>query len=212
MLGENDSKHEMNETIQDYPAGIFVALTPLLFSLMSCVLIYLIPWLLGAYNYLRGAPSPIDQAALALLGSDLTRLVVLLSAITGLMIGLFLSRFVTKKLDIVRREGEVEFGRGLYLVLCTWWTWVTTPFFSINLLDMSLHVVSSSFITNIGIFLMTGYFLGYAIPVIMKYTRLVLHAGSIGSRVIMTELRRGSGRVKLLQKMTIRIVHDGPDP
>ena len=212
MLGENDSKHEINETMRDYPAGILVAVTPLLFSLMSCVLIYLIPWLLGAYNYLRGAPSPIDQAALALLGSDLTRLVVLLSAITGLMIGLFLSRFVTKKLDIVRREGEVEFGRGLYLVLCGWWTLVMTPFFSINLLDASLHLVSSKFITDLGIFLMAGYFLGYAIPVMMKYTRLVLQARSIDSRVIMTELRRGSGRVKLLQKMTMRIVYDGPDP
>jgi len=85
-LGEDDSKREVKDTVRDYPAGIYIVLLPLLFSLMGCLIILgQIPWLLGAYNYLRGAPSPIDQTALALLGSDLTRLAVLISAITGMI-------------------------------------------------------------------------------------------------------------------------------
>ena len=212
-MGEDGSKREVNDTMRDFPAGIFIVFFPLVFSLMGGLIILgQIPWFLGAYNYLRGAPSPIDQTALALLGSDLTRLVVLISAISGMMIGSLLSRFITKKFDVVRREGEVDLGRGIYFVFMAWWTVVMWPFFSINLLIQSLHEFTSRFVTDIGIFLMAGYFLGYAIPVMMKYARLVRHAGSIDSRVKVTELRRGSGLVMLLQKMTMRVVHDGPDP
>ncbi len=212
-LGEDGSKREVNDTMRDFPAGIFIVFVPLVFSLMGGLIILgQIPWFLGAYNYLRGTPSPIDQTALALLGSDLTRLAVLISAITGMMIGSFLFRFITKKLDIVRREGEVELGRASYFVLFAWWTVGMWPFFSVNLLVQSLHGFTSRFVTDIGIFLMAGYFLGYAIPVMMKYARLVWHAESIDSRVIMTELRRGSGLVKSVQKLTMRVVHDGPDP
>ena len=212
-MGEDDSKREVNDTMRDYPAGIYVVLLPLLFSLMGCLIILgRIPSLLGAYNYLRGAPSPLDQTALALLGSDLTRLAVLISAISGMMIGLFLSRFITKKFDVVRREGEVDLGRGIYFVFFAWWTVVMWPVFSVNLLDQSLHGFTSRFVTDIGFFLMAGYFLGYAIPVMMKYARLVWYAESIDSRVKVTELRRGSGLVMLLQKLTMRVVHDGPDP
>ncbi len=211
-LGEDDSKREVNETMRDYHAGIFVVFTPLLCFLFGSLVLSQIPWLLGAYNYLRGAPSPIDQVALALLGSDLARISVLVSATIGIMIGSFLSRFATKKLDIVRREGEVELGRGFYFFSFAWFTVVALPFFSLTLLDMSLHLVSSRFMTDIGLFLMAGYFLGYAIPVMLKYASLVRHAGSIDSRIMMTELRRGRGLVMLLQKLTMRIVHDGPDP
>ena len=137
---------------------------------------------------------------------------VIIATIIGIMIGSLLSTIITKRFDIVRKEGEVEFGRGLDLVYFAWWTWVVIPVFSVNLLDLSLHVSSSRFMTDLGFFLMAGYFLGYAIPVMIKYARLVLYAGSIDSRVNMTELRRGSGLVMLLQKMTMRIVYDGPDP
>ncbi len=207
-----DSKREVKETIRNYPAGIYFVFFPLLCILIGCLVLGYLPWLLGAYNYLMGAPSPIDLAALAILGSDLTRLVVLISAIIGIMIGSFLSTIITKKLDIVRREGEVEFGRGLYLVYFGWWTLVVTPVSFVSLLDMLIHGIISRFVTDLGFFLMTGYFLGYAIPVMFKYARLVLHAGSIDSRVKMTILRRGSGRVRLLQKMALKVVHDGPDP
>ncbi len=199
--------------MRDFPAGIFIVIVPLVFSLMGGIIILgRIPWFLGAYNYLRGAHSPIDQTALALLGSDLTRMVVLISAISGMIIGSLLSRFITKKFDVVRREGEVDLGRGIYFVFFAWYLVVMWPFFSVNLLIQSLHEFTSSFVTDIGIFLMAGYFLGYAIPVMIKYARLVRHAGSIDSRVKVTELRRGSGLVMLLQKMTMRVVHDGPDP
>jgi len=112
----------------------------------------------------------------------------------------------------VRKEGEVDLGRGIYFVFIAWWTVVMSPFFSVNLLVQSLHGFTSRFVTDIGFFLMAGYFLGYAIPVMMKYARLVWYAGSIDSRVIMTELRQGNGLVKWLQKLTMRVVHDGPDP
>ncbi len=207
-----DSKREVKETIRNYPAGIYFVFFPLLCILIGCLVLGVLPLFLGAYNYLMGAPSPIDLAALAILGSDLTRLVVLISAIIGIMIGSFLSTIITKKLDIVRREGEVEFGRGLYLVSFGWWTLVAIPVSFVNLLDMLIHGITSRFVTDLSYFLMAGYFLGYAIPVMFKYSRLVLHAGSIDSRVKMTILSRGSGRVRLLQKMALKVVHDGPDP
>lgn len=211
-MGEDDSKREVNETMRDYPTGIFFVLFPMLCFLIGCLVLGRLPWLLGAYNYLRGAPSPIDLAALAILGSDLIRLVVLISTIIGIMTGSFLSTIITNKFDIVRKGGVAEFDRGLYLVSFTWWTLVVIPVFSVNLLDMLLHGITSQFVTDLGSFLMAGYFIGYAIPVMIKYARLVLQTDSIDSRVKMTILRQGSGRVMLVQGMTLRVVHDGPDP
>ncbi|MHA1576310.1 MAG: hypothetical protein ACTSU3_03005 [Candidatus Thorarchaeota archaeon] len=211
-MGEDDSKPEVNEKLYDFPAGIFFVFFPLLCFLLGCLVLSTLPMLLGAYNYLMGAPSQIDLAALAVLGSDLTRLVILISTIIGIMIGSLLSTIVTKKFDIVRREGEAEFGRGLYMVSFAWWTLVVIPVSFVNLLDMLIHGITSRFVTDLGYFLMAGYFLGYAILVMIKYVRLVLYAGSSDARVKMTVIHRGSGRVKLIHKMTLEVVHDGPDP
>lgn len=211
-MGEDDSKPDVNEKLYGLPAGIFFVLFPLLCFLLGCLILGTLPWLLGAYNYLMGAPSPIDLAALAVLGSDLTRLVILISTIIGIMIGSLLSTIITKKFDIVRREGEAEFGPGLYMVSFLWFILVTIPVSIVNLLDMLIHGITSRFVTDLGYFLMAGYFLGYAIPVMIKYVRLVLYAGSSDARVKMTVFDRGSGRVKLIHKMTLEVVHDGPDP
>ena len=211
-MGEDDSKPEVNEKLYDFPAGIFFVFFPLLCILLGCLFLSTLPWLLGAYNYLMGASSPIDLAALAVLGSDLTRLVILISTIIGIMIGSLLSTIITKKFDIVRREGEAEFGRGLYMVSFFWFTLVMLPVSIVSSLDMALQEFTSRFVTDLGYFLIAGYFLGYAILVMIKYVRLVLYAGSIDGRVIMTILHRGSGRVKVVQRMTLEVVHDGPDP
>jgi hypothetical protein len=89
-----------------------------------------------SYNYLRGSRSPIDQVLLALLGSDLSGLVILASSIIGMMIGLFLSRFVTTKLDVVRKEGEVMLSARMYVVLFGYWWFLILPFSMIHILDL----------------------------------------------------------------------------
>lgn len=159
-----------------------------------------------------GAPSPIDLAALAVLGSDLTRLVILISAIIGLLFGIFLSTIVTKKFDIVRRDGAVEFGRGLYFFSFFGCLLFVTVVNIINILDRTRQEFTSQFMSSLGDFLMAGYFLGYTILVMIKYVRLVLYADSSDGRVKTTVIHRGSGRVKLVQRMTLEVVHDGPDP
>ena len=212
-MGEDDSEPEVNEKLYDIPAGILFLLFPILLSLLWGILfISQLPLLLGANNYLMGAPSPIDLAALAVLGSDLTRLVILISAIIGLLFGIFLSTIVTKKFDIVRRDGSVEFGRGLYFFSFFGCFFFVTAVHIINILDRILQEFTSQFVSSLGDFLMAGYFLGYTILVMIKYVRLVLYADSSDGRVKTTVIHRGSGRVKLIHKMTLEVVHDGPDP
>ena len=213
MLGEDDSKSEVNEKLYDFSAGILFLLFPIIISLIWGILfIVQLPLLLGADNYLGNAPSPIDVAAFAILGSDLARLVVLISTIISLLFGIFLSTIVTKKFDIVRRDGATEFGRGLYLFSFSWYLLFLTPVYIINYLDRTLQEFTSQFVSSLGDFLMAGYFLGYAILVMIKYVRLVLYADSSDGRVKTTVIHRGSGRVKLIHKMTLEVVHDGPDP
>ncbi len=164
---------------------------------------------LMSYNYLRGSPSPIDQVVLALLGSDLLRLVILASSIIGMMIGLFLSRFVTTKLDIVRKEGEVIFSVRMCVVLFSWWWFLLLPFSMIHILEMIVYgIPTSHFLMNLDFILAAGYSLAFAIHVLLKYLLLVLHAKSIDSRVKLVEFRRGSGFIKRLQYMTLKVVPD----
>ena len=168
---------------------------------------------LMSYNYLRGSRSPIDQVVLALLGSDLLRLVILASSIIGMMIGLFLSRFVTTKLDVVRKEGEVILSARMYVVLVGWWWFLILPFSMIYILDSILHgiYVTSHFLNDLGYILAAGYSLAFTIPVLLKYRLLVLHAKSIDSRVKLIVLQRGSGFIKWVQHMTLKVVPDGSD-
>jgi len=113
---------------------------------------------LMSYNYLRGSRSPIDQVVLALLGSDLSRLVILASSIIGMIIGLFLSRFVTTKLDVVRKEGEVMLSARMYVVLFGWWWFLILPFSMICILEVIAYgLPTNHFLKDLGFILTAGY-------------------------------------------------------
>ncbi|MHA2188447.1 MAG: hypothetical protein ACW99V_09430, partial [Candidatus Thorarchaeota archaeon] len=179
----------------------------------ALILTFYIPRLVIYYNYLAGAPSPIDQVVLVLLGPDLSRIVVFTSSIFGMMIGLTLSHFITTKLDVVRKEGEVELSASMYMLLFGWWWFLWLPFQMIFLLQWIVYgIPTSHFLDDLGLSLMAGYSLAFAVPIMLKYVILVRHAKSIDSRVELIELRRGSGLIKWLQYSVLRIIPDYPDP
>ena len=125
------------------------------------------------------------------------------------MIGLFLSRFVTTKLDVVRKEGEVILSARLYVVLVGWWWFLILPFSIISILEVLVYgIPTSQFLMNLGSILTAGYWLAFAIPVLLKNRLLVLHAKSIDSRVKLIALQRGSGFIKRIQYMTLKVVPD----
>jgi len=126
------------------------------------------------------------------------------------MIGLFLSRFVTTKLDVVRKEGEVMLSARMYVVLFGYWWFLILPFSMIHILEVIVYGIfsTSHFLMHLGVSLVAGYSLAFAIPVLLKYLLLVLHAKSIDSRVKLVEFRRGSGFIKRLQYMTLKVVPD----
>ncbi len=190
--------------------GIFFVLFPLLFSVAGVFFLTSNLRTVMSYNYLRGSRSPIDQVLLALLGSDLSGLVILASSIIGMMIGLFLSRFVTTKLDVVRKEGEVMLSARMYVVLFGYWWFLILPFSMIHILDSIIHGIfsTSHFLKDLNFILNAGYYLAFAIPVLLKYVLLVLHAKSNDSRVKWVEFRRGSGFIKRLQYVVLKVVPD----
>lgn len=193
--------------------GVIIVLFPLICISMAVLFLTTLPWLIGAYNYLRGASSPVDQIILALLGSDLSRLVVLTSCIIGAIIGLYLSRFVTTKLDILKKEGEIEFGVGMYIVLFLWWMFPHFPFITISSLEIFVYgFPMSHFLSDLSYFLMAGYYLAYSIPVLSKHVFLTLYTSSIDSQIILVERSKGSGFKRRVQKLTLKVVHEGPIP
>ncbi len=209
MFGEDGSDKELDEMERFLSPGIFFVFFPVFFSLLGILTLTQLPWLIGQYNYLRGAPSPIDQSTLALLGSDLSGLVILASSIIGMMIGLFLSRFVTTKLDVVRKEGEVILSARMHVVLLSWWWFLIWPFQMICILEFIAYgPPTSHFLIDLGFSLTAGYWLAFAIPVLLKYLLLVLHAKSNDSRVKWVEFRRGSGFIKRLQYVVLKVVPD----
>ena len=209
MFGEDGSDKELDEMERFLSPGIFFVFFPVFFSLLGILTLTQLPWLIGQYNYLRGAPSPIDQSTLALLGSDLARLVVLTSSIIGMMIGLFLVRFVTRKLDVVRKDRTVELSARMCFALFVWWIFLLLPFDAIFLLGSVVYGrPSSRFLSDLRWFTNAGYFLAFAIPVLLKYVLLVLHAKSNDSRVKWVEFRRGSGFIKRLQYVVLKVVPD----
>jgi len=213
MLRKDGSEQKVDEMERYLPPGIVFVVFPVLLSLLGVFVLTQLPWLLGQYYYLIGASSPIDQFALALLGSDLTRIMVLISCIIGMAIGLYLSRFVTAKLDVVRREGETKLSQRMYFALFSWWIFLTWPFQTIWLLDSYYNgFATSRFLSDLGWFMAAGSFLAYSIPVLLKYVRLVLHSSSIDSQVVLVGLQSGSGFKKRFQCLTLRVIHDGPDP
>ncbi len=161
-----------------------------------------VPLLLKAYNYLAGVRSPIDQAAWALLGSDGARLVVTLSCIVGAIVGFVLSRVVTTKLDMTRIEGEAELEHG-YPVLLFGGAVLFCIFPVITLID-----ISSMFLANMGVYMTAGWFFGYIIPVLLKYTFLLLHARSINSHIELVGPSGRSGMWRRLGLMRLRVVRN----
>jgi len=213
VFGVDDSDQREVEMERVLSPGLVIALFPVICSFMGVLFLTTLPWLIGAYNYLRGMSSPVDQAILALLGSDVSRVAVLASGIIGVMIGLYLSRFVTTKLDVVRKEGEAQLSAKMYTALLLWWIFPLSLFSTVSLLDMTVNGFSTSmFLSNLGIFTMAGYFLAFSIPVLSKYVLLVLHTRSIGSQVVLVGLPSGSGLIRHFQNLTLRAIHEGPDP
>ncbi len=116
MIRKDDSEQKADEMEKFLPPGLVFVFFPALMSLLGALILTQLPRLIGAYNYLRGSSSLIDQSALTLLGSDLTRIAVFTSCIIGMGIGLYLFRFVTTKLDVVRKEGETEISVRMFLL------------------------------------------------------------------------------------------------
>ncbi|NHI84339.1 MAG: hypothetical protein EAX81_08575, partial [Candidatus Thorarchaeota archaeon] len=204
MVGGDASEQRAVEMEKVLHPSIIIVLFPVICIFMAALFLTTLPWLIGAYNYLRGMSSPIDQAVLALLGSDSSRLVVLASCIIGVIIGLYLSHFVTTKLDVLKREGKAELGMGMYIALFSWWMFPLFPVSTISSLEMIIYgSPMSHFLSDLGYFMMAGYFLGYSIPVLWKYAFLALYTSSIDSQIILVGLPKGSGSKRRFQSLTL---------
>ncbi|TFG99314.1 hypothetical protein E4H12_03215 [Candidatus Thorarchaeota archaeon] len=213
MIRNDSSEQKVGEMKRYLPPGLLFVIFPALLSLLGVFILSQLPWLIGAYNYLRGASSPIDQSALALLGSDLARIAVLISGIVGMVIGLYLSRFPTAKIDVARREGEARISVRMFLALLLLWEIFVIPNIAIGLLDSFFNgFLTSHFLSDLCWFMAAGYFLAYSIPVLIKYGFLVMHARSIDSKIELIELRSGNGFIKRFQCLILRVIYDGPDP
>ncbi|TFG30023.1 hypothetical protein EU528_08830 [Candidatus Thorarchaeota archaeon] len=213
MLRSDGSEQKDDGKKSFVPPGFVFVIFPVILSLLSVLILGRLPWLIGAYNYLRGAPSPIDQFALALLGSDLTRIIILISIILGMVIGLYLSRFVTTKLDVVRKEGESRISVRLYLALLFQWEFFILPIQAIWFLDLVIFgYPTSSFLSDFGYYMMAGFFMAFTIPVLLRYGLLVMHAKSIDSKIRLIELRGGNRFMKRLQLLILKVIPEDPDP
>jgi hypothetical protein len=214
MQGEFALEQKVDETDTSYLLGLSLVFFPAVFSIVGAlILTFYIPRLVGYYNYLAGAPSPIDQVVLLLLGPDLSRLVVFTSSVIGMMIGLFLSHFVTTKLDVVRKEGKVELSARMHIGLYFWWVVLFMPLQMIFLLQWIVYgIPTSHFLDDIGFSLMAGFSLAFAVPILLKYIILVRHVKPIDSRVELIAVRSGSGFKRRLKYSVLRVIPYGPDP
>jgi hypothetical protein len=139
LLEENREITNENKTVKGVPLDLLFVLFPLIFSLLGgLILSWLLVTLPGYYNYLRGSQSPIDQYILASLGSDLSRVIVLLCAVIGIIVGSLLARLVINKINTVKREGEVILSTTFYFFSLFWWTCAMIPNATISLVEMSL--------------------------------------------------------------------------
>jgi hypothetical protein len=202
----------VDETERFLPPSFFFICIPILLSILGVLILTQLPWLIMSYNYLRGFSSPTDQAVLVLLGSNLSRMVILISSIIGMMIGLYLSQFITKKLDVVKKEGEAELSARMYFVLYSWWILLLLPFDAVFLLERVFYGPSSShFLSDLCWFTNAGYLLAFAIPVLLKYGLLLLHEGSIDSQIELIRLRSDTGIKKRFQQpWTLRVIPKCP--
>jgi hypothetical protein len=212
VLGEDSELANEDETVNDIPPSFVFVLFPLIFSFIGGLILF---WTLVTlpiyYNYLRGCQSPLDRYILALLGSDLSRGAVLLCAVIGIIIGSFLARFVTKKIDAVKKEGEVILSTKMYLFAFFWWQCASVPQAIISLIEINLvGFYTSWFLRDISFALMCGYFVSFGVPVLFKYFYLLWYANSIDSQVKLVGVRGGTGRIKPVRWTVMKIIPIGP--
>ncbi len=213
MLRKEGPEQKVDEMKRVHTPGLIFVFFPTFLSIVGVLILTQLLRLFEQYNYLRGTSSPIDQSVLALLGSDLTRIAVFSSGIIGMVLGLYLSRFVTTKLDVVRKEGETGITQRMYIALLFWAPLLLLPIQAIWTLDMLIYgPPTSKFLSDLGIFLMAGGFAAFAIPILSKYLILVMHARSIDSQVELVGYQIGSGFKRRFQNLTLRVIYDGPDP
>ena len=203
-------EEERDEFGRLLPASILFVFFPILLIVPGLLVLTELPGLLGQYNYLRGAPSLIDQIAQASLGSDVTRAIVLVSGVFGMAIGLYLSHFVSRKLKTVREEGRVEISQPVYLCLFMWWILLTTPNTTIQLWQLIAFESSSHFLADIGSFLMAGSFLSYSLPVLVAYAITLWHADLNNSKIEFRIIQDERG-LELTQQIEIRIAYSGSE-
>ncbi|TFG03668.1 hypothetical protein EU538_13100 [Candidatus Thorarchaeota archaeon] len=208
------SKEEPGELERQITPHLMFAFTPALFAItgLFMFLATLFP-LVGAYNYLRGVPSPLDQAILALLGSDLSRLALLVLSIVGLLVGLYLSGFATEKLTLLKRDGVIGLSRPMYLFLFSLWWTVPVCFFSItSLYESHVYGMTSHFTSALGFSMLGGYQIGFSMPVLARYIRLVLYSRSVHSQVLLECHRSGTGIIRPVKDLTLRITPQNSNP
>ena len=206
MASELSSDQKMDEETDYFP---FVFLFTILGGIYAAMVIFFalirIPMLIQAYNYLAGARPPIDQAVLALLGHDNSRLALIVLCIIGGVVGLAFSHIVTAKLNNTRIEGEVELRRSFLAFLFGWqvgfWVYWMAPVS--QLID-----INSWFLDDVALYVAAGWSLGYFIPILIKYILLSLHARSINSHIELVGPTRGSGIRRQFGGMKLRVVRN----
>ena len=203
-------EEESNDLERLLPPALLFVFFPSLLLLPAILVLTSLPGLLGQYNYLRGARSPIDQIAQELLGSDVPRGMVLLSGIFGIILGLYLSRLVYCKLRTVMDEGSVEISRIMYLDLFTWNTIPMIPPSLLNFWQSVAFGSTSDFLSNMAWFFMAGSFLSYSIPVLIGYAVLLSHADAHSMQIEFTAIQNGRG-LRNVHQLTLRKTYSGPE-
>jgi hypothetical protein len=215
-LGENRDTANENENGTEFPLppSFLFVLFPLPLGIAGGLILF---WILTSlpitYNYLRGAPSPIDEYVLALLGSDLSRIVVVFFAVIGVVVGSLLSYFVIKKLNFVKREGEVTLSVRMYMIIFFWWQFAWIPNLTISLVQIILlGIPNSSFLRDIGYAAVSGYSAAAGIPILLKYFFLNQYSSSTNSKLKLVAFRERRGHLKPVHHLVLKLVPSGPDP
>jgi hypothetical protein len=208
------SNEELGELERQLAPHFMLAIFPGLLTILGAFAFFApLHQLVGAYNYLRGMPSPLDQAVLTLLGSDLSRLVIVILSIVGLLMGVFLSRFTTEKLAALKRDGAVELSIKMYLILSSlWWTVPWCFFIITQFYERFAYGMTSHFTSALGFSILGGYLIGFSVPILVRFIQVVLYSRSIDSQVVLEGRRTGSGIIRPLKNLTIRITPQDSSP
>ena len=213
-MGENRNTANGNEKGTEFPPSFLFILSPLPLGIFGGVILF---WILAPlpirYNYLRGSRSPVDEYVLALLGSDLSRIVVVFFAVIGIVFGSLLSHFVIKKLNFVKREGAVTLSVRTYLFIYFWWQFAWIPQLTISLAQTTLFgYPNSSFLADIGYAAVSGYSAAAGIPILLKYLFLNHYASSINTQVKVIQFREKRGLIKPVHHIVLKLAPSGPNP